>query len=1345
MKHKSILKRKIHILLATNLLAILLLTPVLGGLGRAQANANNFILDNTIYGPNQDISISLGNLTYGCDDIYAVSDIYIVPHGSATMGADLKALDPAGVPNTVFGASGGIIAGELIGITSPSGNITAGEWDVVEDVCQDGFFSLGDSVLSPGFTVIIDVDVPPLPAFESLKARAAEQRDYYYDSAWGFAHFLAAYAAYDILTTVRDPRDVILFYTNHIGGMVFGSDPGMAAVKVLFNLSAYYQGIAADPPDPEFRQLSPLGERPVLYSLDNDPLSVAAMQVGTTAADEAELQRVLLASLERYQGAELEGNGDWALVHARAIRDYADLTAVHLLQTNNALAALETAFIADTRDFDSLAADIVAFQNRLAADGFTGDEIREAANLGWSKAELEAMLDEFLEIQYTFNEADFLARMSNIQAVNIALITALNELSADMAPIITTLENDPLVSDRAPVAHAGGPYNGAAGTAVTLDATASTNADPEAEYAWDLDGDGQFDDALGATITYTYTQPLTGLVGVKVINEGRYANIAYAPISIAPTNGRPTITAFSPTDRRVDITLGDSQTFSVTTEDPDNDPLSIQWQIDGESVHTGDSFLYTPDTASIGLRRIQAIVTEETPFPGAPVNHFWIARVVAIDNDGDGWHANVDCDDGNFYVNPGMDEIIGNGIDDDCDPTTSDVPPIPAFSFAPQMPLTNQVVQFTDASTDADGFIASWQWDFGDGITSTLQHPAHSYATAGAYSVTLQVTDNDGGIEQASQGVTVYQQLGEVSFITSNAMNVARDVDGAMVTAVSSELNNDSYRAVKALDDSATSYWSTAAYQVTNQWMIVDLVGDEPHYVSQVTLKGDNTIYAARTFELFLSDSGPDEADFTSVLTGTIPQNDRLHTFDFAPAWATYAKLHIYDNWGSTQYTRLSVFRLHERPRQGGIISLADGGPTARVVDSSGHYATQDPGKALDTSLSTGWRPAAGVAAGAWMTIELSGETVAIDRVRLASTVARIKEFEIRVSDTTPDDESFVTVFSGTAVNDNTLQEFTFPAVTARYVQLIIHNTYTTSYLNVVMVQVLAEDGVNLASLTPLNATVVAYSSYANYPPNYAIDYDTGVNSSRWRSGVGQTTDQWLTVRLAQGGSYLVNRVYVDGFGADSSPKDFEIRVSNDSLDDTNFTTVFSGTMPGDGVGRYFTFPPVQARYVQLYMHNNNGNASYVDLANFRVYAIDRGGRTVPFQDTSAHQEGIVSRLWEFGDGSTSTEQNPTHTYAAPGIYSVTLTIDSGIETASTIMPYTVLPTGNAHFNQPANLREGYSSWFTDNSTPAPDTVLLGYAWDFSVSTANGPGAYGRFPDNGDYQVTLTIFDSNFL
>jgi formylglycine-generating enzyme required for sulfatase activity len=51
---------------------------------------------------------------------------------------------------------------------------------------------------------------------------------------------------------------------------------------------------------------------------------------------------------------------------------------------------------------------------------------------------------------------------------------------------------------------------------------------------------------------------------------------------------------------------------------------------------------------------------------------------------------------------------------------------------------------------------------------------------------------------------------------------------------------------------------------------------------------------------------------------------------------------------------------------------------------------------------------------------------------------------------------------------------------------------------------------------------------------------------------------------------------------------------------------------------------------------------------------------TVAFTDQSKPKQAdvtITSRLWEFGDGQTSTGQNPTHTYTEPGLYSVKLTV----------------------------------------------------------------------------------------
>ena len=73
--------------------------------------------------------------------------------------------------------------------------------------------------------------------------------------------------------------------------------------------------------------------------------------------------------------------------------------------------------------------------------------------------------------------------------------------------------------------------------------------------------------------------------------------------------------------------------------------------------------------------------------------------------------------------------------------------PIANFSFNPNSPVcANQLVQFTDASTDAK----SWNWDFGDGTSSTQVNPAHSYTAPGTYTITLTVSNL---VKSSNQGV----------------------------------------------------------------------------------------------------------------------------------------------------------------------------------------------------------------------------------------------------------------------------------------------------------------------------------------------------------------------------------------------------------------------------------------------------------------------------------------------------------------------------------------------------------------------------------------------------------------
>jgi PKD repeat protein len=78
-------------------------------------------------------------------------------------------------------------------------------------------------------------------------------------------------------------------------------------------------------------------------------------------------------------------------------------------------------------------------------------------------------------------------------------------------------------------------------------------------------------------------------------------------------------------------------------------------------------------------------------------------------------------------------------------------PPVSDFAFD----CAGLACDFTDQSFDPDGVIVAWDWSFGDGSTSTLQSPSHTFACTGEYPVTLTVTDDGGGTGIGTHTVTV--------------------------------------------------------------------------------------------------------------------------------------------------------------------------------------------------------------------------------------------------------------------------------------------------------------------------------------------------------------------------------------------------------------------------------------------------------------------------------------------------------------------------------------------------------------------------------------------------------------
>lgn len=78
----------------------------------------------------------------------------------------------------------------------------------------------------------------------------------------------------------------------------------------------------------------------------------------------------------------------------------------------------------------------------------------------------------------------------------------------------------------------------------------------------------------------------------------------------------------------------------------------------------------------------------------------------------------------------------------------------PSASFTSD--CTDLVCSFDgSASSDSDGSIASYAWDFGDGNSASASTASNTYSSSGTYTVTLTVTDNEGASSSNSQSVTV--------------------------------------------------------------------------------------------------------------------------------------------------------------------------------------------------------------------------------------------------------------------------------------------------------------------------------------------------------------------------------------------------------------------------------------------------------------------------------------------------------------------------------------------------------------------------------------------------------------
>ncbi|PWT89417.1 MAG: hypothetical protein C5B54_08965 [Acidobacteria bacterium] len=106
----------------------------------------------------------------------------------------------------------------------------------------------------------------------------------------------------------------------------------------------------------------------------------------------------------------------------------------------------------------------------------------------------------------------------------------------------------------------------------------------------------------------------------------------------------------------------------------------------------------------------------------------------------------------------------GTGESDTVFSIGNNVLPVASFTLSPLSAGENAPINFdASGSTDSDGTVQSYDWDFGDGATGSGKTVTHSYTSAGTFTVTLTVTDNSGGKASSTKTVEIQNSVAPVA------------------------------------------------------------------------------------------------------------------------------------------------------------------------------------------------------------------------------------------------------------------------------------------------------------------------------------------------------------------------------------------------------------------------------------------------------------------------------------------------------------------------------------------------------------------------------------------------------
>ncbi|WP_417608006.1 PKD domain-containing protein [Owenweeksia hongkongensis] len=696
---------------------------------------------------------------------------------------------------------------------------------------------------------------------------------------------------------------------------------------------------------------------------------------------------------------------------------------------------------------------------------------------------------------------------------------------------------------------------------------------------------------------------------------------------------------------------------------------------------------------------------------------------------------------------------------------------VPGFDVAPN--CKGDTTYFTNTTQSIDTII-SWSWDFGDGQTDSTESPSHRYANPGVYIINMSATNVHGCVAGQIDTVTIYPRP-VANFVANSACG-----NDTLCKDQSFTLQDSS--TIATLGGSITAWsWDidadgTIEYTTQNPLHTFTSIGNYQIRLI-VTSQYGCTDTILRTVEVneipvayFTIDSATGCGPVTTTVTDSSFGNIDTHYWEVYTKNPSGAKTTIFTSYQANPGT-LPTFLPKFTADTTYYISYTVSNCCGSYTHTDSLVLTSIPIASMIPSVTQGCNP---LTVNFQLDGPVSGQPEYLVMDYGDGNVDTLYQFyQINtVGDTVWVWGQPTHIFHNPNVQDTTytvklttVNKCGDSTVTA---DILVYPTNAQAFINASPAQ----------GCAPLTVTLKD-ASYGGINTSWCLDYDTATGTCNQPTALGDS----IVYTYNTPGTYVVAQFVDDGCSLDTAFKVITVYPSptaafthtTPACEDGTVSFTDQSTTNSSGISGYvWDFGDGHTSFLQNPVHQYTSSGTFTACMvvmtaggcmdsvckTVTIYAkpeVKFSGtneclneQPIAFFDSSSVAHGqIISTLWKFGDGNTSVSANPVHTYANPGMYTVTLIHGSSygcIDSSTQVV--NVFPTATADFEPGRSFGKAcgapQSYGFTNLSTNA-----AGYYWDFdyngnrgqNTSTLTNPGFI--FQQEGVYTVMLIATNTN--